>query len=207
MPETELVKSLADIERDTEAISLTDRVNALANEVVKIEITDSASNLRANDLRIKLKAIEAQLDERRKFFVDPHNQFVKTINAWFKNPLEAAKTAIGEVNRSMAAYDDKVRAAAEEARLKILADKRTLPETKSEKLATVERPPEVIESSMGKTTFRIDKKLEIFDQNLIPRAYLAPMEREILAALKEGVEIPGARIIEVKTPVSGRGNF
>ena len=207
MTDTALVKSLADIEHDTEAKSLTNRVNQKALDAAALEITDQRTLMQANDIRIELKELEKQLDTRRKFFVDPHNQFVKTINAWFKSPLDAVSTAINTVNRGMSAYDDKVRAAAEAARLKILADQRTLPETKSEKLATIEKPPEVIESAMGKTTFRIDKKLEIYDASLLPREYLVPDERLILAALKEGRSTPGARIIEVKTPVSGRGNF
>ena len=207
MPETELVKSLADIEHDTEAAKLDKDALKIVEMGAKFAITDSKSLNEANDIRFRAKAILAALDTRRKFFVDPHNQFVKTINGWFKPRLDTLENIVKTINAEMGRYDDAVNAAAEAARLKILSDKRTLPETKSEKLATVERPPEVIESSMGKTTFRIDKKLEIFDQNLIPRAYLAPMEREILAALKEGVEIPGARIIEVKTPVSSRGNF
>ena len=207
MPETELVKSLADIEHDTEAAKLDKDALKIVEMGAKFAITDSKSLNEANDIRFRAKAILAALDTRRKFFVDPHNQFVKTINGWFKPRIDTLENIVKTINAEMGRYDDAVNAAAEAARLKILSDKRTLPETKSEKLATVERPPEVIESSMGKTTFRIDKKLEIFVQNLIPRAYLAPMEREILAALKEGVEIPGARIIEVKTPVSGRGNF
>jgi hypothetical protein len=206
MTETALVKSLSDIERDTEAVSLTQQANDLAIEVSRLEITDERSNLNANDLRLKAKALEKELDTRRKFFVDPHNQFVKTINGWFKNPLEVLAQSISSLNGQMIAYVDKKEAEAAEAERKILADKRTLPETKSEKLTQVEQAPKVVSSSAGQTSFRIDKRVEIFSPYDVPREYCVPSLQLVELALKNGRDVPGARIVEVKIPV-GRSNF
>lgn len=206
MTETVLVKSLSDIERDTEAVSLTQQANDLAIEVSRLEITDERSNLNANDLRLKAKALEKELDTRRKFFVDPHNQFVKTINGWFKNPLEVLAQSISSLNGQMIGYVEKKEAEAAAAERKILADKRTLPETKSEKLTQVEQAPKVVSSSAGQTSFRVDKRVEIFDESLIPREYCAPSISLVADALKAGIAVPGARIVEVKIPV-GRSNF
>lgn len=206
MTETALVKSLSDIERDTEAVSLTERALHIANEAAILKITDARSNVHAGDLRLKAKALEDALDVRRKFFVDPHNQFVKTINGYFKKPISQLSDAIDTINKLMVIYDDKVRADAAEEERRILADKRTLPETKSEKLAEIPQAPKVVTSSAGQTSFRIDKRLQIVDATIIPMEYMIPCESLILAALKAGKYVPGAILIEVKTPV-GRSTF
>lgn len=206
MTETALVKSLSDIESDREVKSLTDQAMAMSVEASSLAVFDEPSSKRASEVRLEASRILKMLEVRRKFFVDPHNQFVKMINAWFKNPSDTLSGTIDVLGRRMVQYSDDVEAAARVAEAKILADKRTSAETKSTKIAAVPQAPTVVRSETGSTGFRIDKRLEIVDELLIPRQYLVVEERFVLAALKAGKEVPGARLIDVKVPV-GRSSF
>ena len=205
MPEIELVKSLSDIEKDRQVSSLAESIAMLATEANGLDVVTDETVPQATDIRLKLQSAAKEIETRRKFFVEPHNQFVKTINAWFKKPAEIADTALKGLNRALVAYSDKKEADQREAERKILADQRTKPETKSEKLADVEQAPKTMTSSAGQIKFRIDKKLEIFSPYDVPREYCVPSPQLIELALNAGHEVRGARFIEVKTPV-GRAN-
>ena len=206
MTETALVKSLADIESDREVKTLAHQAQDLKAQADGLAIYDEKSLKAAGDLRLEANRILKDLETRRKFFVDPHNQFVKTINAWFKNPGDMLAGAVSLLGSRMVKYDDEVAAKAKAAEDKILADKRTTPETKSTKIAQIEQPKPVVRSDSGSTSFRIDKRLKIVDAAQLPREYLVPDERFILAALKAGKTVPGATLEEVKVPV-GRSAF
>ena len=206
MTETALVKSLADIESDREVKTLAQQATDLKARADSLAIHDEPSLKAASDLRLEANRILKDLETRRKFFVDPHNQFVKTINAWFKNPGDLLSGAVSLLGSRMVKYDDEQTAKAKAAADKILADKRTTPETKSVKIAQIDTPPPVVRSEQGSTSFRIDKKLKIVDAAQLPREYLVPDERFILAALKAGKVVPGAILEEVKVPV-GRSSF
>lgn len=206
MTEIALVKSLADIERDKEVKTLSAQAIDIGARASVLAIVDDDSNSSASEMRLELQRILKALDARRKFFTDPHNQFVKLINNFFATPVETATAGWRSLGGKMVKYSDDKDAAAKVEEARILADKRTKPETKSEKLAEVPVAPKVVRTETGSVSFRIDKQLRISDENLIPREYLYVNEPLLKAALKSGKVVPGAHLEDVKVPV-GRSAF
>ena len=206
MVETALVKSLSDIETDRETLTIAEQVVNLHEKSNVLAVYDETTSKAAAEIRLEGQRLLKMLETRRKFFVDPHNAFVKTINAFYKEPSDMVAGVIQSLGQKLVQYSDKVDAEKRALEAKIFADKRTLPETKSAKIAAVPEAPKVVRSETGSTGFRIDKRLEIYAPSDLPREYLIPDEKFILAALKAGKTIPGARLIDVKVPV-GRSAF
>ncbi len=196
-----VVKSLADIERDKDTSTLAEQAVDIGNRAAALIVKDEATLAEAGDIRLEGQRILKQLETRRKFFVDPHNAFVKAINAFYKLPGDTITNAVAMLGSRMVAYSNEVDRKAREAEAKILADKRTTAETKSAKIAAVPEAPKVVRSETGSVSFRIDKRLKIVDALLLPREYLLPDEKFILAALKAGKSVPGAILEDVKVPV------
>lgn len=202
------VTSLTQIERDKEVKSIFGEANDLAGQINEFNTIESADDLRsASELMIVGQKVLKAIDARRRFFTDPHNLFVKAINNFFAGPADPLDNAIAALRSRMAQYQRQVEEEARKREAEILAkqEKGKISEkTAVKQLANVERPQEVTRTAAGAVSFREDKKLKIVDVKKIPREYLVPDERFILAALKAGKVIPGCELEIVKVPV-GRG--
>ena len=156
-----------------------------------------------------IKENAKQAESVRRFFVDPYNALVTKINAYFK-PLTLSLTdADRKVRQKMMAYQQEITAKAEKARLatmKKIEDGKITIEQGVKKLENVIEPEKTVRSTEATMTFRIQKKVEIVNPNLLPREYLIPDEVKIRRVAIAGVAIPGVKVIEEKVPAL-RNNF
>lgn len=197
-----IVRSIAEIQSDSETKTILDAATDLKSRADKLVIKDDADNRAAGEILIDARTLDREVERRRKFFVDPYNKYAKMINDHFRPAGTALAGAISHLSAAMVEYDAEKNAAAEAAKKKILADGRTTAETKSEKLAAVPTPEKTVRTESGAVSFRIDNVLEIYDREQIPREYLTPLTANITDALKAGKEVPGCRLVERKVPVS-----
>jgi len=92
------------------------------------------------------------------------------------------------------------RANEEAARLAARVERGTMKlDTAVRKMDEIEKPLEKFETADGSVSFKTIPKLNIIDPTLIPREYMTMDLPRIFAALKEGIDVPGAQIIQVKS--------
>lgn len=69
----------------------------------------------------------------------------------------------------------------------------------------VQGPAKTMKTEHGSLTFRVDEKVVVTDEKLIPDQYMKIVKTPILAiiknALKQGTPVPGAYLKTIKTPV------
>jgi hypothetical protein len=195
---TKPVASVAVIEKN---------ISPIITEAKKLAITSPES---LEDATVTLSKLNTSLDaittEKEKV-TKPLNEALKAErNRW--KPLELTlEEAITLIRDKMSVYQTKVIKEQREAEEKIASrvEKGTLKvETAVSKLQDIERPAEKIATSAGSLRFRTDKILKIVSPGDIPREYLIPDEKLILADLKAGKEVSGCVIEEVQTPINSR---
>lgn len=177
--------------------------------VMDIQITNDEQYNEAGAIRAKLKELGKMITERENKILKPALDVVSQIRELFSPAKGSYKTACQLLDRKMLNYDDLREAEAEKERQKIAAKVESgylKPETGEQKLAAVVEAPKTVKSAAGTTFIKKIKKVEITDESLIPREYLViDMVKLNQAMLKEGKQVPGARIIEDKT-MGSRGN-
>ena len=111
---------------------------------------------------------------------------------------KAIKFVSDQVNKYQTAEARK--AAEAEAKLAARVEKGTMKvDTAVRKMDEIEKPLEKFETADGSVSFKTIPKLDIIDPTLIPREYMTMDLPRIFAALKEGIDVPGAQIIQVKS--------
>lgn len=177
------------------------KIVAVAREVAIKTKEDMES---AVDILGKIKKWTNDAEQAKKKITDPLNESLKAARALFA-PIEAqGKEAERIVKQKMLAYQT-----AEEERAAKLIEKVTARvESGSlsfEKgMARIENsePNRRVEGGKYSLTFREDKKMEIVDVNLIPDEYWVIDEVKLRRDVLGGKEVPGAKIVFIKTPVS-----
>jgi hypothetical protein len=142
----------------------------------------------AGDLKDFVKVAIKKLEERRKFYVGPMNDHIKTINKEFatwsyplETMLETLKTKIGDY---IVLQRERDRIAAEEKQkaLDKLSKEKNLPKVEVQ----VEERRTIV-SSQGKTFTRKDWAWKVVDLNKIPREFFTLDEKLINAQVKAGI--------------------
>lgn len=126
--------------------------------------------------------------------LEPAKLTVKRINEQWKPFEDGLLAAMYHVKNQMLLWLSKEQEREEQQRRKILSDQRLKPETVEKKLATISAAP----TSNTRSTLT----LEITDINKIPRHYLMVDEVKLKAALKEGIKIEGAKLVNTKIIVT-----
>jgi len=190
--------------RETQSLAVT-----IADRARALEIVDEATNAQAIAILADCRKTVKTIDQLRRKFVDPLNQHVKTINAFFAENAAPAKEADSILSGKTSAYRMKVQEAArkEQERLRLLQERR------QEKAAaraeekgldappvipivpTVAPPPKSVKTGAGTVTYRKTSHMEVADPEAVPREWCIPDERKIRAALINGIvsEIPGVK--------------
>jgi len=76
-------------------------------------------------------------------------------------------------------------------------------EEKETAIKEVSAPVKPVTTEFSKTSFRVDTKFEIIQEELVPHTLCSPDKTKIDNAIKAGIkEIPGVRIYTVKTPIT-----
>ena len=146
----------------------------------------------------KIKEAETTITSRKELMTRPIMAGLASIRALFKPfeiDLAAAKKEVKEKMLAFQLEQDAI-VAEEEARITSQVGKgRMKAETAVGKLAT-------LEGSKVKSNTRTLRKLSIVDESLIPREYLTVNRELVTKALFEGIEVPGALLVEEKILVA-----
>lgn len=162
----------------------------------------------ANKVLHWIAEAKKQLEERRKFFVQPLNDQVKKINALFKGisePIEKADGIIrGKVVEWRARIEEEARKKEEELRRK--AEKQRQKEVeRAEAKGEIPPPPlpipvvEVPNTVDGVSTMRV-WTYEVEDIGKVPREFLILDSGAIMREIRQGIrQISGLRIYQKET--------
>ena len=169
-----------------------------------IVIKDNAGLERATLILSRLNTYLDGLITEKEKVTKPMLLALKNERARFKPLEEKLESAISKIRAELSRYATEI-----ERRKQAIADRvksgsgNLSVEKGLEKMEKISIADETVTDN-GSLKFRDTPTLEIFDSTLIPRLYLVPAEKDIMTALKKGIEVLGCRIITVKTPINYR---
>ena len=174
-----------------------------------IMVTNAAEMNEAAEVLSQLNQFMDRLTGEKEKVTKPVNEALEAERARWK-PLEdmyngAITTVRGLVSTYMTAEAKRVK----EAEAKIVArvgdgKGKLQMDTAARKLGEITKPEEKVVAKSGMLKFRTVIRLNILQASDIPREYLVPDEKAILAALKEGKKVKGCEIIEEQSAVNYR---
>jgi len=146
---------------------------------------------------------------KREEITKPINLALKNARAMFEPIEKPAKLAYEGLRQKIAQYQTEQMklAKAEEEKIasRIGEGKGKLKiETAMKKMDEIETPDAQVHTESGSLKFRKDKVLEITDPSLIPAEYWVIDEKSLLAHLKSGKQVPGAKLGEKLIPINTR---
>lgn len=185
-------------------------VQAIVNKVeIKYAIENAADMEVASEWRVKLKAELKALTADKEKITDPMKEALAEIVGRYKPHETKLKAALEVIDKAMITYQTAEMRRVKEEEAKIAA--RVAPgrgnlsaDTASDRMAEIEKPETRVATKSGATSFRPHQQLKITDKQAIPDQFWTLNESAVLAALKQGVKIPGAEIEVVQIPVNAR---
>ena len=225
----EIVQEVADSPDELDLHKVTAEIRELALEVVRPEtdiqvqswynealglqkyaearIIKTVDDLKpANDDLVTIRRLRKALEEKRKGYVKPLQDHVKSINDAFKifsEPIEIADKITSQKILAFTSEQAHIRSEQERInaeRMKLAQDEMKLTGELTESINLVEvikEVPTTIKTEVGTTGQRDNWKWEVQDINLVPRGYLminAGMLTPIVKASKGKLTIPGIKI-------------
>ena len=201
--------------QDNQLQALKAEVHPLAEAAeVLANITSPAGEQQAVKHMAMLKEVLDKIEAHRLKYTKPINESLKAINQDHKQlsaPLADALTLIKHgvskwrASDEFKALEDK-RVALEQEGLHALKtnDIATIQTLADEHQEASQAAPAVVRTESGSARFRTDYKFGIVDIELVPREFMLPNEKAILAALKAGATIPGVKSWTVEVPLIHR---
>ena len=194
------------IKKEQSLAPLKAQVSKIAQFTEAVVIRNSEEMAQAVDMLGQIKTIGKKITEQKEKITRPLSEALKNARALFK-PIEdqwneAIKTLKWKMVRYQTLQETKAEAKIEKIEKKIEAG--SLSFIKGvEKIAGLE--PEVrVETSDFSLTFRKDRKMVITDLSLIPDEYWLVDEIKLRKDILAGIQVPGAEIVIIKTPVSAK---
>jgi len=183
---------------------LMNKAQIIVREAKEIVVQDKDSLTSAVDFLGRIATAKKEVDSRRRFFTDPLNQQVKSINDLFRKYSEPLVEADKIVRNKVLAYQ------AEEARRVAEEQQKALEEAKAQAepipISMVEEPEKTVRADAGSATTRQSWTFKIVDPSQVPDEYKVVDEKKIAAVVKAGVRnIPGVEIYPTSSlVVTGR---
>lgn len=178
-------------------------------------IKDESTQLRAAEYATTAKKVYKDMEALRHQFVDPHNAYLRSVNAMIKVYTDRLQGVVTSMSRLLNNYrilqeNEKRKAQAEmeaEARrleAEIQAEAQKSAEEGAEYApVTVVVPvapdvPKVARTETGAVHQRKKRRFEVVDESLLTRDYLCPDLKKIKEVVDAGVitDIPGVKIYE-----------
>lgn len=187
-----------DIEQTIAPVVTAANVLAIVTSDDMVRATELLSNVNKN-----LDRVTAEEDKVLK----PLKEAVKAEQARWKPYKTALETARDAVRKAMSIYQtaEMKRKAEAEAKLAARVEKGTMKiETAARKASEIATPEQSVSTDAGMVKFRTVTKLLISSHADIPREYLVPDESAIKIALKAGIKVPGAQLVDEQVPVNYR---
>lgn len=209
-----------ELEKDSEIVAVRDKAASLLALAETHEITDRESQEKGVSILGDFKRAFDTVEERRKFYTVPLNDILKSINAKAKEILEPFTRAEGAVRRKLVDYQElqeAKRREAEQVRLREQTERQAeierlakksedakRQETKEKYAAQAEQvaakaftPEVVVDNTVGGVSFKKRWTFEVVEPMKLPRQYLAPDEKAIRQAVRDGERnISGVRIFQ-----------
>lgn len=183
------------------------KAELIVREAKEMVVQDKDSLTTAVDFLGKIATAKKEVDSRRRFFTDPLNQQVKSINDLFRNYSDPLAEADKIVRNKVLAYQ------AEEAKRVAEEQQRVIEEAKAQTegfapipISIVEEPEKTVRAGAGSATTRQVWTFKIVDPSKVPDEYKVIDEKKIAAVVKAGVRnIPGVEIYPTSSlVVTGR---
>lgn len=191
-----LEKNLEPLKREITTISIAVNQYRIANE------NDLAKGA---DLLHEVKNVKSALTKRKEEITRPIMQSLESVRDLFRPLEDAYKDAERIIKEKMTAFQlaetKRIKAKQDEIKTKLEQGK-IKTETAISRLENVGEVSTKFEGIVGKISFKTHLKLEITDEKLIPRAYLVPDRVKITGALRAGLTVAGAKLVEEKIPVA-----
>jgi len=181
------------------------RAQLIVGQAKEMIIRDKDGLTTAVDFLGKIAIAKKEVDSRRRFFTDPLNQQIKTINDLFRSYGEPLAEADRIVRNKVLTYQAEEAKRAMEEQQKVSEEAGT---TKEFVPILVEEPGKTVKANAGTATTRQVWTFRIVDPSLIPDEYKVIDEKKIAAVVKAGVRhIPGVEIYSTSSlVVTGKNN-
>jgi len=194
---------------------LMNKAEIIVSEAKEIVVQDKDSLTAAVDFLGKIAVAKKEVDSRRRFFVDPLNQQVKSINDLFRGYSDPLGQADRIVRNKVLIYQaeeakrvaEEQRKATEEAKAQAEeASKHPTEEFIPIPINIVEEPEKTVRAGAGSATTRQVWTFTIVDPSKVPNEYKVIDEKKIAAVVKAGIRnIPGVEIYPTSSlVVTGR---
>ena len=177
---------MEEIRKDTEIQLIEKQVPDIIQKATALQVTTELESKYANDLAAACKKAIDKVEDRRKFFVKPLNNHIKSINEEFKKITEPLTETLNILKGKMLIYCQGVREK-EEKDIKerteivngLLGDETPIPEPIKTQ----------VRSSLGMAHTKKVWTWEITDETKIPREFLMIDEKKINAIVRTNTKI------------------
>lgn len=182
-------------------------ITPVVTAATSLTITTPADMTAATEL---LSTVNKNLDRvtaEEDKVLKPLKEAVKAEQARWKPYKTALESARDAVRKAMSIYQtaEMKRKAEAEAKLAARVEKGTMKiETAARKASELATPEQSVSTDAGMVKFRTVQRLQIDAIDMVPREYLQVDEVKLKAALKAGIKVPGAQLVEEQTPVNYR---
>jgi len=181
-------------------------LTVLKNQAVKMELVLAIKTkddlITAVNHLGKVKSFLKEVQAKKKEVMESINFLLLPLETMEKRAKEIEKEIKAQMSSYQTLQEAKAASKIEKIEEKIESGEMSF-EKGLEKIDGLE-PEQSVATENFSLTFRTQKNIEIFYEDLIPREYLIPdmvlIRRDILA----GKEIAGVKIVDVKIPVAGR---
>lgn len=192
----------------TKQIATIDKLVSRQEVVANALSIDTLEDMKkATELLSEVNRMADKIEEEKELLTKPLNVALKEIRLRYK-PIETTlENAISTIRTKMTIAQKKFDVEVEAKKEKLIAriEKGTMRiETAVSKMENMPNVNETIHTDSGSVQWMIVKKLVIDDVSKIPQEYFDVNEVRIKEALKKGLIIAGARMVEEKVPKNTR---
>lgn len=182
-------------------------VSVYEHKANALDIKNAADMTIAVTILSETNKVADRVKEEKEKITKPLMEALNVERARWK-PLETAiASAVATIKGKMVEYQRAIEAAnaVKEEKLMARVDRGTMSvDTAVAKLEQLPDATQAVSTEAGLVQWTTIKKLVIEDPMLIPRVYLVVDEVAVKAALKNGIVVPGAKLVEEKIPKNFR---
>lgn len=194
---------------DKEIAIIEKEVSPIVQKAEDLKVKDSKSMEQATKMLSELNQQKDRITAEKEKITKPLNEALSAERKRWKPIENVLETAIGFLRNSISDYQtaETKRAREEEAKIAARTGEgkgKIKVETAVAKIGQIEKPKDKVVSEAGMVNFREDKILKIMDETMIPREYLIPDEKKILADLKAGKKVKGCELDIKLVPINYR---
>lgn len=176
------------------------------NKANSLEIKDEESLAQASDILRNVKILSKDIKTRKELITKPINEGLKSVRDFFR-PFEDSLASIeARIKGQMLKFEAEQRRLEREREAKLQQEVEQGKKTFSDAVQEAVEAPILATSVSGKKgtiQYRVTKAIELVNVEEVPREFMVPnydLIKQMM--LKEGKEVPGFKVIEVKQVAS-----